>query len=82
MKNWWSEQVMGCDLFFEDFTPSQATISYELGGEEIEQTSAPAIRGRGRMERTALLSASMAPWYSRFRNWAGPSVRACFHEQE
>lgn len=35
------EQEAGCDLFFEGFTPSQVTISYESAGEEIEQTFSP-----------------------------------------
>lgn len=36
------EQATACNLFFEDFTPSQVTISYESGGEEIEQTFSPS----------------------------------------
>lgn len=36
------EQGTACDLFFEDLTPSQVTISYESGGEEIEQTFSPS----------------------------------------
>ena len=36
------EQTTACDLFFEDFTPSQVTISYESGGEEVERTFSPS----------------------------------------
>lgn len=36
------EEVTGCALFFEDFTPPQVTISYESGGEEVEQTFSPS----------------------------------------
>lgn len=36
------EQATGCELFFEDFTPSQVTISYESAEQEIEQTFSPS----------------------------------------
>ena len=36
------EQATSCDLFFENFTPSQVTISYESGREETEQTFTPS----------------------------------------
>lgn len=36
------DDVATCDLFFEDFTPAQVTVSYESDDQQVERTFTPS----------------------------------------